>query len=119
MASPILVHSYADDTQLYIPPETKGCNLNSLLDCLEDTSPKELNESKSVVILFGPPDSFKLMFTKLSNLSTLVEPYFKNLGVIFDSAYKFDKPVNAAVKASFFQLCTIAKIKFFSFHKRS
>ena len=49
----------------------------------------------------------------LGNLSTLVKPYVKHLGVIFDPAFKFDKQVNAVVKASFFHLRTIAKIKSF------
>ncbi|XP_056155517.1 protein bassoon [Lampris incognitus] len=49
----------------------------------------------------------------LGNLSTLVKHHVKNLGVILDSAYKFDKQVNAVLKASIFQLDTIAKIKLF------
>ena len=65
------------------------------------------------VILFGPPDSIKLTTSSLGNLSTLVKTHVKNLGVIFNSALKFDNQVNAVVKASFFQLRTIAKIKSF------
>ncbi|KAK0137231.1 hypothetical protein N1851_026575 [Merluccius polli] len=80
-----------------------------------DESPQnlQLNESKSGVVLFGPPDSIKLVTNSLGNLSTLVKPHVKNLGVIFESAFKFDKQVNSVVKASFFQLCTIAKIMSF------
>ena len=116
----ISFHCYADDTQLYLPlkPNDRQ-NLNSLLDCLEDIkcwmaqNVLQLNENKTEVILFGPPDSIKLTTSSLGNLSTLVKPQVKNLGVIFDSAFKFDKQVNAVVKASFFQLRTIAKIKSF------
>ena len=55
----------------------------------------QLNENKSEVILFGPPDSIKLTTSSLGNLSTLVKPQVKNLGAIFDSAFTFDKQVNA------------------------
>ena len=73
----------------------------------------QINESKTEVILFGTPDSIKLTTSSLGNLSTLVKPQVKNLGVIFDSAFKFDKQLNAVVKGSFFQLRTLAKIKSF------
>ena len=74
----------------------------------------KLNEGKSEVVLFGPPDSMKVITNSLGNLSTLVKPHVKNLGVICDSAFEFDKQVNVVVKASFFQLRT--KIKpFLSF----
>lgn len=63
-----------------------------------------------------PPDFIKVITNILGNLSTLVKPHFKNLGVMFDSAFKLDKQVNAIIKANFSQLCTIAKIKpFLSF----
>ena len=105
----ISFHCYADDTQLYLhlKPNDRQ-NLNSLLDCLEDIkcwmaqNVLQLNENKSEVILFSPPDSIKLTTSSLGNLSTLVKPQVNNLGVIFDSTFKFDKQVNAVVKASFF-----------------
>ena len=108
-----------DDTQLYLPlkPNDRR-NLNSLLDCLENIecwiaqNVLQLNENKSEVILFGPPD-IKLTTSSLGILSTLANPQVKNLGIVFDSAFKFDKQVNPVVKASFYQLCTIAKIKSF------
>ena len=71
----------------------------------------QLNENKSEIILFGPPDSVTTLTNSLGNLSTLVKPHVKNLGVIFDPYFKFDKQVNAVVKACFFQLRTIAKLK--------
>ena len=111
----ISFHCYADDTQLYLPLKPNDwCNLNSLMDCLEDIkcwmaqNVLQLNEGKSEVVLFSPPDSIKVITNSLGNLSTLVKPYVKNLGVVFDPAFKFDKQVNAVVKASFFQLHTFA-----------
>lgn len=37
----------------------------------------------------------------------------KNLGIICDSALKFDKQINQVVKINFFQLRLVAKIKSF------
>jgi hypothetical protein len=43
----------------------------------------------------------------------LVNPWWKNLGVIFDNSLKFDKQVNAVVWSGFFQLRTLTKVKQF------
>ncbi len=37
--------------------------------------------------------------------------YVKHLGVIFDSDLKFDKQINSVVRASFFQLKRLCKLK--------
>ncbi len=47
------------------------------------------------------------------SLCNYVKPHVKNLGVIFGSALKLDKQINAVVKISFFQLSTTSKIKSF------
>ncbi|XP_055493235.1 uncharacterized protein LOC129698247 [Leucoraja erinacea] len=114
------LHCYADDTQLYLPlkPNNRS-NLLNLIHCLEDIKCwmaknfLHLNESKSEVILLGPSDSIKNIAGSIGSVTPLLKPHVKNLGVIFDSALKFDKQVNAVVKASFFQLRKIAKIKQF------
>lgn len=43
--------------------------------------------------------------------SPYVRPNARNLGVIPDSDFTFDKQINAVVWGSFFQLRTISKIK--------
>lgn len=42
-----------------------------------------------------------------------VKPSVKNLGVIFDSALKFDRRINAVFQSSFFQLKLLSKAKSF------
>ncbi len=37
----------------------------------------------------------------------------KNLGVLFDKAFKFDIQINSVVKSSFFHLRLLAKVKIF------
>lgn len=114
----ISFHCYADDTQLYISlkPNDRS-KLDSLMSCLEDIKCwmaqnfLQLNENKSEIILFGPPDSVTSLTNSLGNLSTLVKPYVKNLGVIFDSQFIFDRQVNAVVKSCFFQIRIIARLK--------
>ena len=73
----------------------------------------QLNENKTEGLLFGPPDSIKSTTSSLGNLSILVKPHVKNLGVIFNSTFKFHKQGNAVVKAGFFLLRTITKFKTF------
>ena len=76
------------------------------------------NDKKSDIIIFGPPHSIKHIQNDLGpDLSCLVKPHARNLGVLLDSDFKLDKQINAIVKSSFFHLRTIAKIKpFLSTH---
>ena len=116
----ISFHCYADDTQLYLPLKPNDhSTLANLNNCLADIrcwmahNFLQLNDSKFELVLFGPPDSITHIHNNLGNLSTAVKPHAKNLGVLFDSAFKFDKQVNTIVKTSFFHLRSIAKIKSF------
>ena len=59
----ISLHCYADDTQLYLPLKTNDqSNIKNLMNCLEEIKGwmaqnyLQLNESKSEVVLFGPPE---------------------------------------------------------------
>ena len=120
----ISFHCYADDTQLYLPLKPNDhSTLTNLNNCLADIKCwmaqnfLQLNDSKFELVLFGPPDSITQIKTDLGNLSVFVKPHAKNLGVLFDSAFKLDKQINAIVKSSFFHLRSIAKIKpFLSAH---
>jgi len=70
-----------------------------------------LNESKTEVMLFGPSESADLAKIELGTLSPYLKHQVKNLGITCDSALRFDKQINLAVKTSFFQLRLVAKIK--------
>ncbi len=69
-----------------------------------------LNEEKTEVTVFGktPP---ALYTAALGPLAVSSKPAVRNLGVIFDSAFKFEQQVSAVIKRSFFHLRTLAKIK--------
>ncbi len=116
----ISFHCYADDTQLYLPlnPNDQS-KITNIFNCINEIKSwmtenfLQLNKDKSEIILFGPPDNINLLSSGLGNLSTLIKPHVKNLGVTFDSELKFDKQVNSVVKTSFFQLRIISKIKSF------
>ena len=71
----------------------------------------QLNETKSEIMLFGPPNAVKILTNNLGNLSSLIKPSVKNLGVIFDPQLNLDRQINAVVKSCFFHLRMIAKIK--------
>ncbi len=71
----------------------------------------QLNESKSDVVIFGPPKLAKLLSIHPGPLVTNINTQVRNLGVIFDSELKFDRQVSAVVKGSFYQLSIIAKLK--------
>ncbi len=60
-----------------------------------------LNESKTELILFGPSDSVDTSKFELGTLSSIWTHKVKNLGIVFDSALKLDKQINAVVKIVF------------------
>ena len=47
----------------------------------------------------------------LGSITTNIKPSVRNLGVIFDSAFKFQQQVSAVVKKSFFHLRSLARVK--------
>ena len=71
----------------------------------------QLNASKTEVVLFGPSDSSGGIANLLGPLAPYLHSHARNLGVIFDSALKFDKQINSVVKGCYFHLRNIAKLK--------
>ncbi len=63
-----------------------------------------LNESKTELILFGPSESVNAVQIDLGSLSPFRKYQTKNLGIICDSALKFDKQINEIVRKSFFSI---------------
>ncbi len=54
--------------------------------------------------MFGHSGDFSGCVDALGNLGLYVRPFTKNLGVIFDNAFKFVKQISSVVNASFFHL---------------
>ncbi len=61
--------------------------------------------------MFGHPGNLSACVDALGHLGLYVRPFTRNLGVIFDSTFKFEKQISSVVKASFFQLRLLAKVK--------
>jgi len=112
-----------NDTQLYLPMKM-GHNsaMQSLFDCFSDIKDwmsanfLHLNESKTEVIVFGPPSSTEHVINKLGLFKSKEHNQPKILRVIFDVELKSDKHINSVVRGGFFLLRNIAKLKpFLSF----
>ncbi|KAI2648195.1 putative RNA-directed DNA polymerase from transposon BS [Labeo rohita] len=73
----------------------------------------KLNESKTEIIVFGSSDVPNTHHGNSSVLFSSVKSCVKNLGVLFDSALKFDRQINLVVKSCFYQLRALAKVKTF------
>ena len=114
----IQYHCYADDTQIYLPvaPQTT-CTLNKLHSCLNDIKSwmacnfLQLNNSKTEVIIFGPPPSVTSLSSALGPLSNNVNAVVRNLGVMLDSSLNFNKQINSVVRSGFYQLRVISNLK--------
>ncbi len=71
----------------------------------------QLNENKTEVILFGSKPQIDKYSAFLGHFQSNNHSYVKNLVFIFDSDLKFDKQINSVVRASFFQLKRLRKLK--------
>ncbi len=114
----ISFHFYADDVQIYLPVKTSDkASFMSLLNCLRDFKTWLdqnflcLNENKTEIVVFGHPGNLSACVDALGHLGLYVRPFTRNLGVIFDSTFKFEKQISSVVKASFFELRLLAKVK--------
>lgn len=79
-----------------IPTPRPNCpsDINCFRECLEDIKSyidQSLNDKKK-----------RLHTSNLAPLSPYFKPHATDLAFIFDSALKFDKPINAVVMSSFF-----------------
>ncbi len=103
-----------DDVQIYLPVKTNDkASFLSLFNCLRDfkTCLDQnflcLNENKTEIVVFGHPGDLSACVDALGNLGLYVRPFTRNLVVIFDSAFKFDKQISSVVKAFFFSAETV------------
>ena len=124
-------HMYADDTQLYyhckvsqivqviakINTDLQNVNLFSSDNCLK------LNSGKSNFIIIGSRVNLnKLKSINLPPLTLnneVIERKYsvKNLGVIFDECFTWNKHVNKIVSSAFFKLRQVSRYKKFLSHE--
>lgn len=114
-------HFYADDTQIYLPLNPGTDSINTLIHCLSDVKTwlsqnfLSLNENKTEILVLNPSHHFPMSRDNIPSLLGPLAPYSKshtkNLGVTFDSSFKLDSQINSVVKASFYQLKVLAKLK--------
>jgi len=108
-----------------VPPFEKYDNydIHSLLNCLEElrcwlaANFLTLNDSKTEIVVFGPPASIIQINNHLDHLTGNSHAHAKNLGVIFDNSLKF-KQINSVVayhQSGFYHL-RCYKIKSFFNH---
>ena len=109
-------HFYADDLQISLPVILSNRSaLDPLHNCLQDIKQwlsqnfLHLNEGKTEYILFSPDSSNSSL--SFSPLTPQFAPTVRNLGVIFDKSMQYDKQISAVVKASFYQLRLLSKVK--------
>ncbi len=112
-------YHYADGIQLYLPVKSdENTSLQPLFDCLSEVKSwmkdnfLRFNDSKTEVLVFGCPDFANTISNTLAPITNTVGSHARNLGVIIDPSFKFDKQINSVVKSAFFQLRMIAKIKY-------
>uniref|UniRef100_A0A671UFZ1 Reverse transcriptase domain-containing protein n=1 Tax=Sparus aurata TaxID=8175 RepID=A0A671UFZ1_SPAAU len=112
----ISFHCYADDSQIYVPLKKKDeHSARLLLTCLDDIKAWmalnffNFNNKKTEVMVFGgatrtPPSD-------LGSLAQYIKPNITNLGFKVDPELNLNCQIKAVVKASFFHLRQLAKIK--------
>lgn len=109
-------HLYADDIQLYLPVVPNDTSaMDSLNRCLQDIK----NWLAQSFLHLNVDKTEYIYFSRVSNPSPPIigpfTPHFsdvvRNLGVLMDSQLHLEKQVNAVVRASFFQLRLLAKVK--------
>lgn len=113
----ISYHFFADDTQLYLSVKRNDSSkLKLLTDCLEaikewmSCNYLHLNEGKTEVLILGD-DNTTVNLNDLGCLALRINPYPRNLGVIFDRNLTFSKHIKRLVQSSYLQLRNISKIR--------
>ncbi len=71
----------------------------------------QLNNYKSDMLLFTPPNFINLFRNSFGPLSTNIKSSTWNLGVILNSDFNFHPHINKLVQSCFHQLRVISKIK--------
>ncbi len=71
-----------------------------------------LNTNRTECVVFGPSSASKEIISRLASMKISVSDHVKNLGVIMESSLVLDKQVSSVVRAAFYQLRIISKLKY-------
>ena len=115
----ISLNFYADDSQLYLPMKPNDPHmLSALRECLNDIKSwmalhfLQLNYKKTEILVIDPQQISEQILSSTGNLSKLIKPVARSLGVLFDSNLCFEQHITKIVQSCFYQLCNIAKIRY-------
>ena len=119
----ISLHSYADDTQLYVEFDLKDLNsmmtaVETLEACVEDVrtwmlrNRLKMNDSKTEVMVFAPPRA-RLPVLGVTVGSEVHQPAtsVRNLGVVLDTYLSMDRHVVRTCQTGYFQLKSIRSVQ--------
>lgn len=112
-------HCFADDVQIYLTLKSNSPpSVQVLLDCLKVVkSWMEVNfhnlekKNETEIILFWRKSPSEDYISAIGSLASYCHPSAKNLGMIFDEDFRFDKKIRSVVKMSFSQLRLLPKVK--------
>ena len=117
------IHTYADDTQLYLSYKASGdvapCQLQ-MEQCVSEIrqwlscNTLKLNDDKTEVLLISTPffcNKFPAMNIKVGDTSVKASHYVRNLGVLVDQKIDMSDHIKSVCRTSFMQLRNLSKIK--------
>ncbi len=107
-------HCFADDMQIYLPLKiNEKTSVQVLLDCLKDIRSwmeanfLSMNKNKTEIIVFGQQNRLDCYDSAIGNLESHCHPFARNLGVILDRDFGFNKQISSIVKSTPSHLCYI------------
>ncbi len=108
----ISFNCYADDVKMYLLVKTNDkASFLALINCLRDFKTCLdlkflcLNENKTEIVVFGHTGDLSTCVDALGNLGLYVRLFTRNLSVISDSAFKFEKRISSVLNSFFYWDC--------------
>ena len=114
----IAYHSYADDTQIYLPlmpndytPFESLCHCIYEIDKWMSQNFLQLNKNKTEVVVFGKKEERQKISALLERKGLIAKYVVKNLGVLIDNNLHFSSHIKSVTKSAYFHLKNINKLR--------
>ena len=114
----IAYHSYADDTQIYLPlipndytPVESLCHCIYEIDKWMSQNFLQLNKNKTEVVVFGKKEERQKISALLERKGLIAKDVVKNLGVLIDNNLHFSSHIKSVTKSAYFHLKNINKLR--------